>query len=333
MKLEHLFIVLLCITELIVPGLGAVCGVMDGSAANSVACTCGSMECTSTTGLICYSTYGGGSCRKTGFGPFGYIKEEGNKMCGSESNRKPLPDKAACEAGATSMGLDDVEATEDSWSWLPPGCFWGFGTTLYYNTLSTSTRSCTYNSDFCLCIAAPDCNNISGATLNDAPCLCGGTGCTGLFCDASNTETQCSPPLHWIWYLVYAGWIIMGVSVPGSIIVGLYFCWRKDLLACCPNSASADRRVAMNGKIVIARSMNPLQVLDASAELEAIFARDRTGDGDEERAKELEEILKQFTPIPVSPATSAVSSIEMGAPVKKNEISEESNGQWSVHVQ
>jgi len=35
----------------------------------------------------------------------GYPKEYGDKMCVDESNRKPIPDKAACEAAATSMVL------------------------------------------------------------------------------------------------------------------------------------------------------------------------------------------------------------------------------------
>ena len=39
----------------------------------------------------------------------------------------------------------------------------------------------------------------------------------------------------------------------------------------------------------------------ASAELEAIFARDSMGAGDKQRETELVEILKQFTPIPVTP--------------------------------
>ena len=139
--------------------LGAVCGVTDGSAANNVACTCGSVECTSKTGLICYSTYGGGSCRQTGFGAFGYTKpgkEEGNTNCASMSNRKPLPDKASCEAAATSMGLDDVVADETSDSELPPGCYWR-RSKLYYNTKSTSTASCTsFTTAFCLCISSVD---------------------------------------------------------------------------------------------------------------------------------------------------------------------------------
>jgi len=195
--LEHSFIVtLLCITELMVPGLGAVCGVTDGSEANSAACTCGSEECTSTTGLICYSTYGGGSCRKTGFGPFGYAKEAGDTNCESVSNRKPILDKAMCEAAATSMGLDDVVAYEDSEGRDPPGCFW-FSGSLRYNTMSTSTASCTHNSNFCLCIAASDCTHTNGATSNTDVCLCGGIGCTaisGLYCTSSTSTCSSGNP-------------------------------------------------------------------------------------------------------------------------------------------
>ena len=132
---------------------------------------------------------------------FGYIKEESDtKNCVSMINRKPILDKAACEAAATSMGLDDVEATALSWSHVAPGCIYHYnlyyGTRdLYYNTLSTSTTSCTTDySDFCLCVLVPDCTHTNGATSNTDACLCGGTECTaasGLFCTAS-TNT-CSP--------------------------------------------------------------------------------------------------------------------------------------------
>ena len=88
----------------------------------------------------------------------GYMKEEGDKMCNSVSNRELLPDKAACEAAATSMGLDDVVA-DDVQSGMrgsyPPGCFQSNNGRLVFNTMSTSTASCTSNSDFCLCITSP----------------------------------------------------------------------------------------------------------------------------------------------------------------------------------
>ena len=171
--------------------LAAVCSTTDGSEANTVPCTCGSATCTSTTGLICYSTYGGGSCRKTGLGAFGYTKGLEYRNCGSVSNRKPILDKTACEAAATSMELDDVVASEVSWLDEPPGCYSRSGS-LKYNTKFTSTGSCDSSwSDFCLCIAASDdCTHTGGATSNTNVCLCGGTACTaasGLYCASSSS--------------------------------------------------------------------------------------------------------------------------------------------------
>jgi len=169
----------------------SVCAVTDGSVANPGRCKCGNVACTESTGLICYSTYGGGSCRKTGFGPFGYPKEEGTN-CGSVSNRKPILDKAACEAAATSMGL--VASVDDVGFDLGPlGCYVEGGSLKFKNNGPVG-GPCT-SVDFCLCVAASDyCTQINGTTSNTDACLCGGTGCTpdsGLFCTAS-TNT-CSP--------------------------------------------------------------------------------------------------------------------------------------------
>ena len=65
-------LVCLCLATLMTTVRGAACSVTDGSKANEVACTCGiegfSKECTTTTGLICFSIFGGGSCRKTDVG-------------------------------------------------------------------------------------------------------------------------------------------------------------------------------------------------------------------------------------------------------------------------
>ena len=171
-----------------------LCPIRDGSAANTVACTCGSVECTSDTGLICYSTYGGGSCRKTGFGPFGYSLVESG-TCDSMNNRKPLLDKAACEAAATSMGLDDVVAYEFPSTSSPPGCFW-HDNRLLYNLVDLG-RTCT-SIRACLCFAAQACTHTNGATSNTDACLCGETGfCTadsGLYC-TSSTNTCSSGDL------------------------------------------------------------------------------------------------------------------------------------------
>ena len=62
------------------------------------------------TGLICYSTNGGGSCRKQDVGAYGYPRPASG-MCVEVSGRGLLGDKASCEAAATSMGLSDVTAS------------------------------------------------------------------------------------------------------------------------------------------------------------------------------------------------------------------------------
>ena len=51
---------------------GVDCLVTDGSAANDATCKCGTETCNSVNGLICFSTTGGGSCRKTDVGAYGY---------------------------------------------------------------------------------------------------------------------------------------------------------------------------------------------------------------------------------------------------------------------
>lgn len=329
------------------------CLTTDGSAANGAACTCGSVECTSTTGLICYLTYGSGSCRRTGFGDYGYVREYGHKMCGDVSNRKPILDIAGCKAAATSMGLDITGSIEHrSDSNYPPGCFVllddrsGPGyklPKLYYNSLFTSTASCNLASSSlssCLCIRASNCTQTNGMTSNTDACLCGATGCTeasGLFCDASTFYGHCSTASK-------IGSLIGTVIVFG---IGLFFvvfiCYRFWKPKRSSNYAISQRgpNVAWHGKPT--RSSNNMASTDsaatfasASAELEAIFARDSMGDGDKQREQELVAILKQFSPIPVSPdsnasrrtesisvsvSDSAVSSkeIEMkNAPVKMN---------------
>ena len=203
MKLENVLLFLLCITALMVPSLGAVCVVTDGSKANSVACTCGSVECTSTTGLICYSTYGGGSCRKIGLGAFGYIKEAGNTNCGSVSDRKPILNKATCQAAAKSMDLDDVSAFQVSSPNYPPGCYWS-GSSLYYNTRTTSAASCNHLSDFCLCVAASATNtqvhpcgqgtvwHVDSCIVN--PCDAGKTVWSKLDSECVNVDDGISTP-------------------------------------------------------------------------------------------------------------------------------------------
>ena len=63
------------------------CTITNGSSANTLACHCGSETCNVLTGFICYSTRGGGSCRKTGLGAFGYLRTNVG-LCSSRSGRK-----------------------------------------------------------------------------------------------------------------------------------------------------------------------------------------------------------------------------------------------------
>ena len=112
------------------------------------------------------------------------------------SNRKPIVDRAACEAASTSMGLRDVGVHSMAAVGWPAGCFQRTNGRLHLNRIPTATGSChdtSTRSDFCLCVAAPVCTHTNGATSNSDGCVCGGTGCTpasGLFCYAS--KSQCS---------------------------------------------------------------------------------------------------------------------------------------------
>ena len=147
--------------------------------------------------MICYSTVGGGSCRKYDVGAFGYPRPKSGK-CNDVAGRKSILDKAGCEAAATSLGLSDVE--DKPHSLFPPGYFLysnSWGRFVRYNTVITSTSSCSPYSDSCLCLSAPTCLETDGITSNAAPCLCGNTGCTiasGLHCYASENFCAVGPP-------------------------------------------------------------------------------------------------------------------------------------------
>jgi len=171
-----------------------ICSIKDGSVENSGPCQCGKVGCTASTGLICYSTNGGGSCRKQDVGLFGYPIVTG--WCQGLSGQSSIPDKASCEAAATSNGYSDVTAKVVSASSAPPGCFLKTDGQLYFNTLSTSTRQCsTYPNKQCVCISAPECVHTDGVTSNDALCGCGGVVCaeqTGMVC--SKSPDTCSFP-------------------------------------------------------------------------------------------------------------------------------------------
>ena len=111
------------VDEGIVGGIMGSGTTLAGSIANTDSCRCGNEECTASRGLICYSTNGGGSCRKNDVGPFGYPRPNSGN-CDDVAGRKSILDKETCEAAATSLGLSDVEAYERSSSSYPPGCYW-----------------------------------------------------------------------------------------------------------------------------------------------------------------------------------------------------------------
>jgi len=166
---------------------GPPCTVTNGSIANTEPCRCGDEVCTIASGLICFSnTNGGGSCRKTDVGAFGYPRPTSGN-CNDVTGRKSILDKAACGAAATSLGLSDVEANEVSYLAQPPGCYWGTNR-LNYNTKTTSTASCSSNSNYCLCLL----NQATCAQITDG--ISGGAfSCATGSIPKSNPETiKCS---------------------------------------------------------------------------------------------------------------------------------------------
>ena len=134
----------------------------------------------------------------------GYTKSEtGMTNCGSKSNRKPILNKATCQAAAKSMDLDDVSAFQVSSPNYPPGCYWS-GSSLYYNTRTTSAASCNHLSDFCLCVAASATNtqvhpcgqgtvwHVDSCIVN--PCDAGKTVWSKLDSECVNVDDGISTP-------------------------------------------------------------------------------------------------------------------------------------------
>ena len=110
-------LVWLCLATLMPTVRAAVCSIVDGSKANDAPCTCGiegfSKECTTSTGLICFTNFGGGSCRKTDVGAYGYFTADSGR-CNTVRGRNSLLNKASCERAAASLELSDTVATEMS---------------------------------------------------------------------------------------------------------------------------------------------------------------------------------------------------------------------------
>ena len=173
------------------------CTFTDGSTANTVSCTCGNQECTAATGLICYATIGGGSCRKLDVGAYGYPRPTSGN-CVDVGGRGLIGDVASCEAAARSLGLSGIIAEVVTQKYYyPQGCFWRSGI-LKFNTYSNPEYSnCEGYADYCICIVAPACTHTDGTTNNNAPCLCGTSGCTsGNYCHSAYNQCATTPILE-----------------------------------------------------------------------------------------------------------------------------------------
>ena len=82
------------------------CKITDGSLSNTNACICGTETCTPATGLLCYATTGGGSCRVSNHGPFGFPRSSFG-FCNDTSipGRLLIQDQSSCETAAISLGV------------------------------------------------------------------------------------------------------------------------------------------------------------------------------------------------------------------------------------
>ena len=179
---------ILCV--MVTSASGAPCNPTDGTGFSTEACTCGNVDCTVDTGLICYSTTGGGSCRKKDFGSFGYPRKDDGYCDVGVTGRYLIGDYVSCKAAAVSLGLSYTEAGEGRWSHFPRGCYMHRNGNLFYNTYSSSTQWCNYNSNYCICFSAPTCDKTGGLISNTSPCLCGTSACSpssGLYCDTSTS--------------------------------------------------------------------------------------------------------------------------------------------------
>ena len=84
--------------------------------------------------------------------PIEYTTVKSGKIC----NR--ITTKEECESAANALGATDTTAGTGSWATDPPYCFLQGdgtleGTELYFNTLTTSSDSCT-DDDMCVCKAS-----------------------------------------------------------------------------------------------------------------------------------------------------------------------------------
>ena len=191
---------------------GAPCNVDDGSAFSTEACSCGDVHCTVDTGLICYSTTGGGSCRKSNLGPFGYPKVNDGSSCNAVVGRGSISNLIACGIAADSLGLNWTRSilgervSSASREFGPRGCFLAHSS-LYFKgkvgqVLLGETRDgrCT-PSETCICVAGVvpgDCGADAVTVGNTSNCNRTNQRCQCVQCNTGYYTSDCSkmcPPI------------------------------------------------------------------------------------------------------------------------------------------
>ena len=169
---------------------GPPCDFTDGSAINTKNnCKCGNVKCSNDTGLICYSSFGGGACRESNLGNFGYPRVY-TSNCNVGIDQHKIKDEAACSIAGLDLGLADTTVSRTTSQYSPLGCYTSkYGLT--FNSASSSMVSCSdagSDADFCICISTSACNNTDGTEENLESCTCGSSLCRpddGLFCTSS----------------------------------------------------------------------------------------------------------------------------------------------------
>ena len=188
------------------------CTLTDGSAANTGTCKCGSNTCNAEKGLFCYSTVGGGSCRKNADGGSQFEVKSGNCTTVGKCFQSPnygignYGNNNLCSIKVLGVGtgeklysiafdtqkIDKLTIGEDDYSgYVGP------------NNVTVSTGDVmTWSSDadqsytgFQVCLFST-CTQTNGYQRNDAACTCGSTTCTafnGLFCTSSTNTCQLFP--------------------------------------------------------------------------------------------------------------------------------------------
>jgi len=214
-KLEKKFLlVLLCFTELMVPGLGAVCGVTDGSEANSVACTCGSVECTSTTGLFCTALSNQCTLNPVVVGYYqitsGRCETAYDAKLGHKFNTINVVPECSKAAKVLRVAYDTSASATSTIQYNPPGCFLSKTNSYWANLkcdeseVAPSTENCNQNSNTVACFCKFEggaCSNTDGTVASDRgtgnrqPCICGNAVCdssSGYFCHAATDTCRSS---------------------------------------------------------------------------------------------------------------------------------------------